>query len=87
MSDEVAFAVCPACGKIVMPERTHNGFGYVWHFVHCGWGHETGVMTFADAVAYAERVRCELNADAVGSGPLAGTVGVSIGAGDRQEQR
>ena len=42
MSDEVAFAVCPACGKIVMPERTHNGFGYVWHFVHCGWGHETG---------------------------------------------
>lgn len=39
MSDEL-LADCPLCGKTVPCERVHNGIGYVFHMVHCGWGHE-----------------------------------------------
>lgn len=31
---------CPECGETTTCERVHNGLGYVWHAVHCGWGHE-----------------------------------------------
>ena len=33
-------AECPMCGELSECERTHNGIGYVWHMVHCGWGHD-----------------------------------------------
>ncbi len=31
---------CPECGETISCERVHNGIGYVYHAVHCGWGHE-----------------------------------------------
>ena len=43
MSDtDKSWDYCPSCGEPVQPERTHNGICYVYHFVHCGWGHDGG---------------------------------------------
>lgn len=39
-SEDRIYGLCPICNQPVIPERTHNGIAYVWHVVHCGWGHE-----------------------------------------------
>ena len=33
-------AICEDCGSLVDAELTHNGVCPVWHYVHCGWGHQ-----------------------------------------------
>jgi len=39
MARPVPYARCPTCDELVEVERTHNGVAWVWHMVHCGWGH------------------------------------------------
>jgi len=35
------YTICETCGKVVEVERVHNGVCYCWHYVHCGWGHDS----------------------------------------------
>lgn len=39
---------CPECGEVIPCERTHNGIAYVWHAVHCGWGHEVEPISMSN---------------------------------------
>jgi ribosomal protein L37AE/L43A len=46
------WCLCPTCGEPVKPDRVHNGIAYVWHFVHCGWGHDGGEPTMTEREAW-----------------------------------
>ena len=33
-------AFCPKCNQLIDVSKTHNGIGFVWHAVHCGYGQD-----------------------------------------------
>ena len=33
-------AFCPKCGELINVDRVHNGIGFVFHAVHCGYGQD-----------------------------------------------
>lgn len=50
------YIVCDTCGPVYV-EQVHNGVGWTFHAVHCGWGHEytrDQLMTEAEAHAAVE---------------------------------
>lgn len=34
------YAICEECGLVAEAELTHNGFGTVGLYHHCGWAHD-----------------------------------------------
>lgn len=56
MTDDArVYDTCPTCYSPVIPESTHNGYALVYHFVHCGWGHDGGGPRYTEAEALALR--------------------------------
>lgn len=42
--DETPHMYCTGCKKAVPCEEVDVGVGKVYHAVHCGWGHDNGVL-------------------------------------------
>ena len=36
------YLITECCNKLILAEYVHNGLGYEWHYVCCGWGHTAG---------------------------------------------
>lgn len=54
------YVLCDTCGHPVAPSLAHNGVAEVWHYVHCGYGHDSSIpphLTVAEAheLAYLRR--------------------------------
>lgn len=52
--------LCDTCGAPVAPDRVHNGVGYTWHYVHCGYGHDGQEPLYTEDEAWEARRRSKL---------------------------